>query len=455
MPTLIRNRSNRWGTILHDCSIAIRKIYQSLLNRPRRILTSPVILIGLAIAAFPLSSCTYVGTPLLSRSHSITIGTLYAGSGQFSVSSLAELAGLKFWANETNKAGGVYVAALHKHLRVKIISYDDKSSAQLAGQLYRKLIEVNHVDFLVSDFGSVLTQPAVRLAERNQMLLFDQSGSGTSLFTSTNPYLVLCDLPTSTVWPLPLGRLLLNQHLRRIAIIYAKNEFDGAQDQTVAGLLTQHGISPIANIEVPTSERSYGKLISKIASLHPQALLEFGYQNNDIAFLNSLKNSQLKAQLVFTAFPGQLHQLLQDSVGTKGLSYTFSYAFPPRVKFENVNFGLNDYKFVSAFQQVTHQEVNFLNVAGYNTGIIFQAAAANAKTFTQLGLRAALNNLSGKLKTIEGTFEINSQGAQIGETLGISELFPATGGGTSIESVFPVTSSSVQIKLGLYGKTTN
>lgn len=398
-----------------------------------------------------LAGCSYTGTPLLSKSHSITIGTLYASSGQFSASSLAELAGLRFWVHEVNNSGGVYVKALRRRLQVRLISYNDKSSPALASRLYRKLIDINHVNFLISDFGSVLTQPAVSIAQRNQMLLFDQSGSGTGLFSSTNPYLVLCDLPTSTVWPLPLGTLMLKEHLKRIAIIYSNNEFDGAQDQTVAGLLTQHNIAPVANIEVPTSDRNYAPLIARIARLKPQALLEFGYQNNDISFLNALDKSTVRPKLVFTAFPGQLHQLLQDSVGSKGLGYTFSYAFPPRVRFENVTLGLNEFQFVKTFQNDTHSEVNFLNVAGYNTGVIFQAAAGDAATFSQLGLRAAMNSLSGRLKTIEGTFRVNSQGAQIGETLGISELFPTSNGGTSVESVYPPSSSTVQLVLGSYG----
>ncbi len=438
-PTGAQSKS-RCGIAGYFCAkgVKIRRVRFRLLAR--LLLFAPV-----------LSSCSYMDTPTLSRTPVITIGTLYAQSGQFAASSLPEFAGLKFWVSQVDQLGGVYVGALRRRVRVRLVSYNDRSSAKLASSLYRRLLTVDHVDFLISDFGSVLTEPALALSMRSHVLLFDQTGTGPGLFAANNPYIVLCDLPTSTVWPLPLAQLLLHEHFHRVAIIYSRNEFDGAQDQTVAGLLTQNGYPPIANISVDTSELHYSGYLSTLKRLNPDAVLEFGYQGNDIAFLNELLKSSVRPRFVFTAFPGQLHQLLQATVGTAGLSYTFSYAVPPKVVHRSVTTGLTETGFATRFLHLKSGPVNFLNIAGYNTGLIFQAAAAGASTFSQLGMRAELNALSGNLRTLEGIFRINAEGAQTGETPGICELFPTKDGSTTIRSVGPGSQPGGQIKLGGFG----
>ncbi|EQD25876.1 hypothetical protein B1A_22115, partial [mine drainage metagenome] len=65
---------------------------------------------------------------------------------------MPEYAGLKFWASKVNSQGGVYVTALRKKVPIKIVSYNDQSSATTATSLYTQLIKVNHVNILVAVF---------------------------------------------------------------------------------------------------------------------------------------------------------------------------------------------------------------------------------------------------------------------------------------------------------------
>jgi branched-chain amino acid transport system substrate-binding protein len=82
---------------------------------------------------------------------------------------------------------------------------------------------------------------------------------------------------------------------------------------------------------------------------------------------------------------------------------------------------------------------NFLDVAGYNTGLIIQASLQHATDDTQLGIRAALNSISGHLNTLEGTFEIDSSGAQLGESLPIAKILyrHRTENFMSLKTVYP------------------
>ncbi|XAS76893.1 ABC transporter substrate-binding protein [Dermatophilaceae bacterium Sec6.4] len=406
---------------------------------------------GIAVmgaAALGLTACGVSGSSSTSPTggaktapKQITVGTLYASSGQFAASSIPQYDGLKFWIKQVNADGGVFVKAYNKKIPVKLVSYNDESSASTAGTLYNQLITQDHVDVMVPDFGSVLTAAAVSIAKEHKQLLFDATASGTSLFTADNPYIVMSGIRSSSLWPDPLTNFMVSKKIKRVAIVYGANDFDGAQAATIKAGLAKNGVTPVYYQSTPTDTTTYGTLLNSISAQHPDAVVELGYQNNDIAFLKALSASGQKYKMVFTAFPGQLHTLLQSNVGTKALEYTYSYGFPPQVEHNKVTLGMTTAQFAKAYGG----DINFLNTSGYATGLVVQSALANATKFTQLDMRDALTAQSGKLSTILGQFQIDKTGAQTGEFFPLSQMIPG-GGGTQIKVVYPASAANFQAK---------
>lgn len=367
---------------------------------------------------------------------SITIGTLYATSGPFAFSSQAQYHGLQYWAAQVNKDGGVLVKAFNKKIPVKIVAYDDQSSTATATTLYNQLITQDKVDLLVADFGSVLTSVAVPLAAEHHMLLIDPTGSSATFFTKKTDYLADVSIPASSVWPIPLGEFLLHKGIKKIAILYDANDFDASQAETLKSVLAKGGVTPVYFDSVPTTESNYFVLLHTIAARQPDAVIELGYPDNDIAFLRALANSGLHFNMTFTIFPGQLMALLTKNVGAKTLAYTYTYPTPPLVKYPDVTYGPNTDQFVAAYTAATHAAPNFLNTAGYNTGLIMQAMLGAAPEFTQLSFHAALMEMSGKTTTLLGKFEIDANGAQLGELLPVAQLVPENDG-NKIVVIYP------------------
>jgi len=367
----------------------------------------------------------------------LTIGTLYASSGPFAVSSEGQYHGLQFWAAQVNKTGGVFVKAFDRKIPVKIIAYDDQSSTSTATTLYNQLITQDHVDLLVADFGSVLTSVAIPLAEEHHMLLIDPTGSGANFFTRKTDYLADVSIPASTVWPVPLGHFINDQkQIKRVAVLYDSNDFDASQANTLKSVLAKAGTKPVYFHAVPTSETNYTVLIHAIAARRPDALIEFGYPDNDIAFLKALKSSGLHFNMVFTIFPGQLLTLLTKNVGARSLAYTYTYPAPPLVSYKTVSYGLNTADFVDTFKSAEHRSPNFLDAAGYNTGIVMQDMLGTAPKFTQLDFHAALMDMSGHTKTLLGPFKLNAEGAQLGQPFPVAQLVPS-GATNKLVVVYP------------------
>ena len=360
----------------------------------------------------------------------IRLGTLYADSGPFATSSLSQFQGLQFWVSQVNHKGGVYVKAYGKKIPVKLIAYNDRSSTTTAATLYNQLITQDRVDILAADFGSVLTSVAVPIAQEHKMLLFDQTGTGASFFTKNNPYIVLTSLPTSGVWPYSLADFLKTQkQITRVALIYATNDFTGSQADTLRQRLRGSHVKLVYDHGVPTSTSSYTVLLHNIQAAKPDAVIEFGYPNNDIAFLQDLRASGMKFNMVFTIFPGQLFALFKSNVGEPALAYKYTYPTPPLLVYNKVNYGMGLDAFRAAFHQATGKEVNFLNIAGYNAGLIIQKTLETAPSMDQLALRRGVESFSGKLHTLDGLFKIDpATGAQVGETLPVGQFVPGKRG---------------------------
>ena len=90
--------------------------------------------------------------------------------------------------------------------------------------------------------------------------------------------------------------------------------------------------------------------------------------------------------MVFTIFPGQQFDLLKKNVGAKALYYTYTYPTPPLLKYNNVNYGMSLDKFEQAYK-TTGKKVDFLTVAGYNSGLIMQKTLEDRRQFRSVCLQ--------------------------------------------------------------------
>jgi branched-chain amino acid transport system substrate-binding protein len=96
-------------------------------------------------------------------------------------------------------------------------------------------------------------------------------------------------------------------------------------------------------------------------------------------------------------------------------------------------------QFREAFEKVASGggvEFGFNAIAGYTTGLILQETLAHTAGLDQEALRTAVFGLSGKLKTLDGTFAIDEHGAQIGEITPLGQVSP-DGKGVKLTVVYP------------------
>jgi branched-chain amino acid transport system substrate-binding protein len=373
----------------------------------------------------------------------IKIGTLHASSGAYASISMPVFTALKLWVDQTNAAGGAYVKAFDKKIPLKLISYDDQSSTATAATLYDQLITQDKVDLLVADSGSVLTSVAVPIAKEHKMFLFDPTGTGANFFVD-NHYIALISDPVSTIWPKYVADFLDSDGaaagIKKVAILYSTNDFTGTQATAVRGFIKAAGkLDIVYDQGVPTNTSNYTVLINNIAATNPDAVLELGYVGNDIAFLRNLQDAGQKFRFLFSIYPGIETETMLKNVGADGLAGVFTYV--TSAAYENKpQVGMTLSQFHAAWDKAVGTgsgiEFGFNGIAGYTVGLVLQETLAHTEGMDQEALRTAVFGLSGKLKTLDGTFALDEHGAQIGEITPLGQM-SKDGKGVKLTVVYP------------------
>jgi branched-chain amino acid transport system substrate-binding protein len=385
----------------------------------------------------------------------IKIGALYASSGPYASISMPVFDAFKLWVDQVNATGGAEVKAYGKKIPIKLIAYDDQSSTATAATLYNQLITQDHVDLLIADSGSVLTSVGVPIAKEHKQFLFDVSGTGAAFFTDDNPYIALMADPVSTIWPHYISDYLADegakQGIKTVAILYSTNDFTGTQAAALKGFFEKDGkVKVIYYQGVPTTTSNYTVLINNIAALNPDAVLELGYVGNDIAFLRNLQDSGTPFRFVFTIYGGTEKEEIEKNVGISALTNTFSYV--PASNYEyKPEVGMTQKEFRAAWDKKYPPGAGVAfganAIYGYMTGLVVERTLATTKSLDQMDIHNAVFALSGKLKTLDGTFTLRKDGAQIGEVTPLGQLQPA-GKELNLAAVYPPDLANGKAALG-------
>ena len=382
--------------------------------------------------------------PASSSPTEILIGMPYASSGSFAFSSQAVKSGFSMWVNQTNANGGLYLSSYGKKLPIKMVYLDDQSSTSQVATDYTDLITQYHVNILVSDFGSTLVAPGIPIAQQHNIVFWDTTGSTPTFFNASDPYLVDLGIESSALWPLPLAEYLVSQKatISKVAILYTDQDFTTAQAQTVDNYLTSHGVTPVYYQSTSDSSATeYLTTLASINSTHPDAVLEFGYDQNDIAFFQAMNSGHYHFNMTFTIYTGLENSLLVSSTPSGSLNYTWTYAAPPFSEYSSVTLGPTTAQFVSEWKANYSVAPNLNNIAGYNSAQLLGAIITKAGSLDQTALRNAANDTSGTV-TLEGAFIINkTTGAQVGESMNLMQ-FQVKNGALQPVVVYPTNVST-------------
>jgi branched-chain amino acid transport system substrate-binding protein len=115
------------------------------------------------LASVLIAACGPAPTKAAER---LRIGFGIALTGGLAVNGRPALLAMQIWADDVNLQGGLLGR------QVELVYYDDQSDPSTIPALYSKLLDVDKVDQIVSDYGTNMVVPAMPIVMERQLMLF-------------------------------------------------------------------------------------------------------------------------------------------------------------------------------------------------------------------------------------------------------------------------------------------
>lgn len=261
----------------------------------------------------------------------ITIGVSVALSGDFSADGLATKEGYQIWAAYQNARGGI----LGRKITMEFLS-DGSSQTQVVTN-YQKLININHVDFTLGPYSTLLTAPAAAAVNRYGYAMIEAIGDGPVVF-SQGLHNVF-DVSASSSGQLMTFARWLVANVRPQPVAYASEQDPFLQPETEGArtYLSQHGFQSAADKTYPASATDWTPIASAIAASGAQIVVLGSMPPDGYGFIQDFIQDRFDPKVLIEATgPDQGTQFIK-AVGannTEGIMVPNTW-FPGSTYYEN------------------------------------------------------------------------------------------------------------------------
>jgi branched-chain amino acid transport system substrate-binding protein len=336
----------------------------------------------LAAAAFAAPAFM---TPALADD-TITIGFTASQTGPLNVDSLGQQRGYELWRDEVNAAGGIKAGG--KNYKVNFVSYDDQSVGGRVQQLYTRLINQDHAQFLFSPYSSGLTAPAAIITEQYGKIMIDSGGAEEKPFQLGNKYLFMVITSASHYLSGALTALKSKNPHAKIAMVYSddpfsKNVLTATKQQAEAA-----GMQVVMDESYAPSTTDFGPIVNKIISSNADAFMGGGHYSDGATLARQMYDQ--KAGLKWTSILVAPGDDKFGELGPAALGVTVGSQWEIQVNYKP-QFGPTSQEFTKAYEAKYNAKPDYHSASGYTSGAILQHAIEQANSIDPEKVAAALN----------------------------------------------------------------
>ena len=333
----------------------------------------------------------------------IKVGISVSLTGQFSLQGGQTLAGIRAWANDVNRSGGLRVAG--EGTPTNLIWYDDASTREGARAITERLITRDHVDLLVGPYSAVLTNAAAEVARAHGKLLWNQGGASPLVYQRGNPWVVGTLTPAEEYLSglLPAVREV-HPEAATLAITRAATgafprDVAAGVERAAAGLGFRVALSSRFDAEAD----DFCEIVHAICDVAPDVLLVVGRFQNDLNLSELLARSAPAIGTVaviaagVNAFRERLGSLADNFVGPSQWEPDAGYV---------VDYGPDVAEVQDSLRRAGHPVIDYPMAQSYAVGVVIQRCVEECKSLDDAELRQAAASLD--FTTFYGRFRIDA-----------------------------------------------
>jgi branched-chain amino acid transport system substrate-binding protein len=237
-----------------------------------------------------------IAAPAQADDKPITIGFGMALTGGLAPNGKAALLAMQIWQDNVNAHGGLLGRP------VKLVYYDDQSNPSTVPGIYTKLLDVDHVDLVVSGYATNMIAPAMPVIMQHNRTFLSLFGLAANSEFNYPKYFSFT--PTGGLHPKQTFTegffaiaMAQNPQPKTIAIVgadaeFAHNAIDGALE-----IVKQDGLKIVYNQTYPPSTADYSPIIRAIQATKPDLVLVCSYPPDSVGILQAAHEVGLKTKL--------------------------------------------------------------------------------------------------------------------------------------------------------------
>ncbi|HVB66439.1 MAG TPA: amino acid ABC transporter substrate-binding protein [Acetobacteraceae bacterium] len=226
----------------------------------------------------------------------ITIGFSMSLTGGLAANGKAALLAMQIWAAETNAKDGLLGRP------VKLDYYDDQSNPALVPGIYTKLLDVDHVDIVVSAYATNIIAPAVPIVMAHHKMFLSLLGLAVNSQFHYDRYFSI--VPTGGPHPkqslsVPFFAVAaaMKPKPKTIALVGADAEFPKNAIAGALALAKANGFKVVYNQTYPPSTADFSPIIHAIQARHPDVVMVASYPPDSVGMVRAAAEAGLKTRL--------------------------------------------------------------------------------------------------------------------------------------------------------------
>jgi len=346
----------------------------------------------------------------------IQFGASLSLTGKLSTEGKRVKDGYDFYVKHVNDMGGIDIAG--KKYKVAIKYYDDESDTNTAVKLVEKLINEDHIKFLLGPYGSGASLPTTAIAERNHLPMVIAHGASTPIYSRGFKY-VFGTLNTIEQYSDPIVKMASEQGLKRVALLNENALFPQLGIDAAAEQAKKYGMEVVYKEKYPSGTKDLSSLLVKMKEANPDLIVAGGYTADMILLAKQVREVGLKPKLLGyllgPTLPGFVESLKQDAENTLE-----PVQWVPNAPWKDSIFGYTAKQFAEVFQKEYGYWPDYHPPQSAAALEVYHHAFQKARSLDPDKVRDAIAQTN--IQTFYGPVKFDSRGVNIGKTMQVVQI---------------------------------
>jgi len=372
-----------------------------------------------AASAALLAAFAAPTVPVSAAGDTILFGAPISLTGSLTKEGHLTQEGYDLWKNYINAHGGLKIGG--KTYKVDIKYYDDESKNDTSAQLAERLIDQDHVNFLLGPYGSGTSFTVAGIAERKKIPMVEGNGAAERIFNQGFKYTFGVLSPARRY----LEGILDLAHAAKpaaqtVAITAASDAFSQEVAQGAAAWAGAHGMKVVYNNKYPDTATDVSSLISALKQTNPDVILNAGHLQDALLVQKALREQNVIAKAYGYSvgpdtpdFANALGKDANDVFGGAQWSESVKYKGEP-------GFMQSSSEYEKAIETTYHHHADYHNAESTAACLAFQYALEKAGSLDTEKVRDALAKLD--VTTFYGILKFDSRGLNVFKPMVINQI---------------------------------